>query len=112
MPDEPATPSTWGQPPGRDGREDDSSSERWRQHAGFSVFFDSRTDDAGKPIWRIRLYHEETGDETTVRGGALLDWVRWIIDRVGPVADLPEVGGSGTGTVVIEIKIVFGARAP
>ncbi|MGH3769119.1 MAG: hypothetical protein ACRDS0_09110 [Pseudonocardiaceae bacterium] len=111
MPDEPATPNARGEPPGRLGDEDDSSSGRWRQQAAFSLFVDSLTDDAGEPVWRTRLYHEETGDETTVRSGALVDWVRWIVDRVGPVGGLSDAGGSGTGAVSVQIltaRIVAG----
>lgn len=111
MPDEPATPDARAKPPDRLGRADDPSDERWDQHAGFSVFFDSRSDDAGRPVWRTRLYHEETGDETTVHSDALLDWVRWIVDRAGPVAHLSDAGGAGTGTVSVEIlsaRIVAG----
>lgn len=111
MHDEPATPGTRGEPPGRLGREGSSSRGRWRQHAGFSVFFDSVAGDAGGPVWRARLYHEETGDETTMPGGVLSDWVRWIVDRAGPVPDLSDVGGAGTGTLSVEVlsaRIVAG----
>ncbi|MGH3773800.1 MAG: hypothetical protein ACRDRW_20820 [Pseudonocardiaceae bacterium] len=112
MHDEPATPGARGDSPGRVGREGGSASGRWRQHAAFSVFVDSLADDAGRPVWRTRLYHEETGEETTVPGSAPLDWVRWIADRMGLVADPSDVGGARTETVLVEIKIVFGARAP
>lgn len=109
MHDEPATPGARGEPPGRPGREGGSSRGRWQQHAGFSVFFDSVAGDAGGPVWRARLYHEETGDETTMPGGVRSDWVQWIIDRAGP--DLPEVGGAGTGALSVEVlsaRIVAG----
>ncbi len=104
MHDEPATPGAQGEPPGRLGREAGAPSGRWRQHAGFSVFFDSAADDVGRPLGRIRLYHEETGDETTVPGHTSLDWIRWILDRVGPVPGRSEMSGSGTGTVSVEIR--------
>lgn len=102
--DEPATPPAPGEPPGRFDRETGSSSGQWRQQAGFSLFFDSLTGEAGERSWRTRLYHEETGDETTVDettvdgttvddstvpGGALHDWVRWILARVAPVMEFP-----------------------
>ncbi len=111
MHDEPATPGTQGESPGRFGREGGSSSGRWRQHAGFSIFFDSVAGDADGPVWRTRLYHEETGDETTMPGGVLSDWVRWIVDRAGPVPDLSDVSGAGPGTLSVEVlsaRIVAG----
>ena len=42
---------------------------RWQQRAGFSVFFDAQATGpggSGELRRRTRLYHEETGNETTL----------------------------------------------
>jgi hypothetical protein len=80
---------------------------RWQQQAGFSVFFDTAPPGPNEETgWRTRLYHEETGDETTFGVEALdtiigsspsAGWTRWILDRLrtaaapaGPVDPSPS----------------------
>jgi len=77
----------------------------WQQRAGFSVFFDAQPTRPGAPgerRRRARLYHEETGDETTLRGWEPADWVRWMLDRLGS-AQPSEPGGATASLVSMEI---------
>jgi hypothetical protein len=55
----------------------DEALDRWHQHAGFSVFFDTRPGLPGALRWRTRLYHEESADEITLSGNDPAWWVRW-----------------------------------
>ena len=46
----------------------------WKQHAGFTVFFDYTVDDGGKKqwstkIWRTKAYHDESGNQLLVYYG-------------------------------------------
>ena len=67
----------------RPGPADGAVPDRWQQRAGFSVFFDTQPRGPGELRWRTRLYHEETGDETTFPGSGPTDWVRWMLGRLG-----------------------------
>lgn len=71
-----------------------SKDSAWRQHAGFSVFFDFMLDEKGDSIWRTRVYHNESGDENSIdveepeptaqedfAGLDTAPWVRWILSR-------------------------------
>jgi hypothetical protein len=51
---------------------------RWRQHAGFSIFFDYVTDEQ---TWQTRVYHDESGEETSLPGTETARWVNWILER-------------------------------
>jgi hypothetical protein len=57
----------------RSGPAGDATHGQWEQRAGFSVFFDVQPGEPGEPRRRTRLYHEETGDETTFPGGEPAD---------------------------------------
>jgi predicted flap endonuclease-1-like 5' DNA nuclease len=61
----------------------------WRQHAGFSVFFDSLRDEHGNEVWQTRVYHDESGKETLLSGIETAAWVNWILER----AKLPAAAG-------------------
>ena len=58
---------------------------QWRQHGGFSLFFDYALDEKGKQSWRTRVYHNESGAETEFSGIGPHPWVNWILQQ----ADLP-----------------------
>ena len=73
---------------------------RWRQCAGFSVFFDVEPDDRGR---RTRLYHEETGDETVFPGWGPTDWVKWMLDRLSSARPPSEPGDAAASVVSMEI---------
>ena len=62
----------------------------WRQHAGFSLFFDTVTPNEGSPTWQTRLYHDETGNEALLPGIDTTAWVTWIIER----AELPDIANA------------------
>ena len=63
------------------GRFDDQA---WRQRSAFSVFFDSVDGDADVPdLWRVRVYHEEGGEEVTLVGARAADWAGWVRNRLG-----------------------------
>ena len=79
---------------------------RWQQRAGFSVFFDAQPPGPGGPgerCRRTRLYHEETGNETTFRGWEPADWVRWILDRLGSAQPPSAPAGATASLVSMEI---------
>jgi hypothetical protein len=57
----------------------------WRQHAGFSVFFDYQRDEHGERVWQTRVYHDEAGEEEPFPGLETAPWVKWVFDQ----ADLP-----------------------
>lgn len=54
----------------------------WTQRAGFSVLFDHTA--AADDVWRTRIYHDETGQETVLAGADALRWPRWILARLTP----------------------------
>lgn len=79
---------------------------RWQQRAGFSVFFDAQATGpggSGELRRRTRLYHEETGNETTLRGWEPTDWVRWILDRLGSAQPPSAPAGAAASLVSMEI---------
>ncbi|HSE80145.1 MAG TPA: hypothetical protein VLA87_00465 [Gaiellaceae bacterium] len=64
----------------------------WRQHAGFSLFFDrseSRAQD-----WQTRIYHDESDEEVVLPGADLEACLSWIAQRAGLSA---EAGTAVTG---------------
>jgi hypothetical protein len=83
-------------------------SKRRRQQAGFSVFLDQLV-DAGETRWETRLYHAESGAETTLPGVAPDQWIAWILDRLQPsgAADVPLEGTpSDTAVEVVSVEIL------
>ncbi len=74
--------------------------DRWQQRSGFSIFFDIQP---GGPGRRTRLYHEETGDETTFAGGEPSEWVGWMLDRLGSAQPPAEAAGVPATVVSLEI---------
>jgi hypothetical protein len=96
-------PADGGQPSGPS----DVVPGRWQQRAGFSVFFDAQTtvpSGSGELRQRTRLYHEETGNETTLRGWEPTDWVRWILDRLGSAQ--PPSAPTGATASLVSMEIV------
>ena len=77
--------------------------DRWQQRAGFSVFFDVQPAGPGEVRRRTRLYHEETGDETTFPGWAPADWVGWMLSRLGSARPPSEPAGPTASLVSMEI---------
>ena len=60
----------------------------WRQHAGFSIFFDFVTDQNGEQawqtrVWQTRTYHDESGGEEKFSGIEPALWANWILDQAG-----------------------------
>jgi hypothetical protein len=88
-------PANSGQSPGPAG---ERVPGRWQQRAGFSVFFDIRPAGPDELRRRTRLYHEETGDETTVHGWEPAAWVSWMLDRQDSAH--PSSGTAATVSVV------------
>ena len=96
-------PADGGQPSGPAGEQ---VSGRWQQRAGFSVFFDVGPTGPGEPgelRRRARVYHEETGDETTFRGWGPTDWVRWMLDRLWSARPPSEPAGAAASLISMEI---------
>ena len=58
---------------------------RRRQQAGFSIFVDQVVDSEGRQHRETRLYHAESGIETTLAGVCPEAWVAWILERIGPI---------------------------
>jgi len=65
-----------------------TDSETARQLAGFTVFFDALPDGPEGGAWRVRLYHDETGEEVALPSIDPGPWVAWILgkalDEPGP----------------------------
>ena len=80
--------------------------DRWHQHAGFSVFFDTRPGLPGDLRWRTRLYHEESADEITLSDDDPASWVRWILDRLGSAQPLSEPVGALLSMEIIDVRLV------
>lgn len=55
----------------------------WRQHAGFSLFFDRSESDTEE--WQIRIYHDESDEEVVLPGTDLEACLSWIAQH----AELP-----------------------
>lgn len=58
----------------------------WRQHAGFSIFFDYVTDQNGEQawqtrVWQTRTYHDESGGEEKFPGFEPSLWANWILEQ-------------------------------
>jgi predicted flap endonuclease-1-like 5' DNA nuclease len=51
------------------------------QYAGFTVFFDRMTDEHGKQVWQTRVYHDESGEETSFPGVETSLWVNWMLKQ-------------------------------
>lgn len=71
----------------------DTAPPSWEQSGGFSVFFDRARPDAGPTgeRWRVRVYHEETGDDVVLEGPSAASWHRWVIARLDvPTGDQDE----------------------
>lgn len=58
---------------------DGRSADRRRQRAGFSIFVDQVVDQAGRQRWESRLYHAESGAETTLNGASPDQWIAWVL---------------------------------
>ncbi len=93
-------PADGGQPSSPAGEQEPG---RWQQRAGFSVFFDVGPGEQGELRRRARLYHEETGDETTLRGWGPTDWVSWMFDRLESARPPSEPASAAASLVSIEI---------
>lgn len=55
-----------------------------RQTAGFFVFLDEVAGASGTARWETRLYHTESGAETTLQGVHPDTWVDWMLRHAGP----------------------------
>jgi hypothetical protein len=53
----------------------------WRQHAGFSVFFDRSESEPEE--WQTRVYHGESDEEVVFPGPDLGACLSWISERAG-----------------------------
>ena len=80
-------------------------SKRRRQQAGFSVFLDQVV-DAGETRWEARLYHAESGAETTLPGVAPDAWIAWILDRLHPVGAAQAPFEGRTSRTAVEVASV------
>ena len=64
----------------------------WRQHAGFSLFFDYVTDELGEEVWQTRVYHDESGEEASFSGTDTASWVNWVLEHAELTAAEPVSG--------------------
>ena len=82
---------------------------RWEQQAAFSVFVETAaTPDGHRVRRRSRIYHEESGDETTLLGFDQDEITRWIVGHVGASADRSADVESyrPTGTLQVGVIVV------
>lgn len=87
----------------------------WKQHAGFSIFFDYKLDENGNKqwhtrLWKIKAYHDESGESREVEGVDTEGWVKWIMEKAGfesmelPVtveASLPRQKKTSAGQAIV-----------
>jgi hypothetical protein len=66
------------------------SADRRRQRAGFSIFVDQVVDQAGGQRWESRLYHAESGAETTLTGASPDQWLTWVLEHLGTQETVAE----------------------
>ena len=98
--------------------DDSTNTGGWKQHAGFSIFFDYKLDENGHKHWHTRVwktttYHEESGDVKELDGIDSREWVNWILEKSGLDAEKilgePEVNEelekSQLSTVSVEIQM-------
>jgi len=52
--------------------------KKWRNHAEFSVFFDSMTNSGDERKWQTRIYHAQTGKEKVFQGYDPSGWTAWM----------------------------------
>jgi hypothetical protein len=69
---------------------DGRSADRRRQRAGFSIFVDQVVDQAGGQRWESRLYHAESGAETTLPGASPDQWLAWVLEHLGTQETITE----------------------
>ena len=98
-----------------DGLGDDESRrdhEERRQHAGFSIFLDQVIGRRGESYWETRLYHNETGMETTLAGAFPEGWVTWVLERSGAsqIVSATEHRRLTASAEVAGVEIVEAAR--
>lgn len=60
----------------------EASTTHWRQCAAFTVFVDAAASEDGHERRQTRLYHDETGDETTLDGFDQTALVRWLVEHL------------------------------
>jgi len=84
----------------------DGGSKRRRQQAGFSVFLDPIVAKSGETHWETRLYHAESGAETTLPGTAPDEWISWILDRMRPAATAGMPPEEATSRAAVEVASV------
>lgn len=84
-----------------------AASDQWTQRAGFSVLFDVVVGPTADELWRTRIYHDETGEETELVGPVAAHWPRWLLDRLEPYgpADRGDRVPTGPETVLHEVAI-------
>lgn len=61
--------------------------EQWEQMFEFSVFFEARTEEAGKQHWQTRVYNGRSGEEEVLSSVEPTGWANWILAHT----QLPEV---------------------
>ncbi|MFQ5855166.1 MAG: hypothetical protein ACE5LU_05940, partial [Anaerolineae bacterium] len=88
-----------------------SSPPKWRQYAGFSLFFDCVTDGHEEQVWQTRVYHDETGEEMVFSGVDTAAWVNWILEQaelratVEPTPAETEVQTEPASTTEAEVAV-------
>jgi hypothetical protein len=94
---------------------DRAEASTWKQHAGFSIFFDYKLDENGNKqwhtrLWKIQAYHNESGESREIEGVDTEAWVKWIMEKAGfeamelPVtaeASLPKQKKTSAGQAIV-----------
>jgi len=76
------------------------TASRRSQRAGFSIFLDQVVDHAGRQRWESRLYHAESGAETTLPGASPEQWIAWVLEHLGTEEAVAEGRREPTRPVV------------
>ena len=57
--------------------------KNWKNHAEFTVFFDSLTNSGDEQKWQTRVYHAQTGKEKPFQGYDPSGWTAWMAKKAG-----------------------------
>lgn len=77
-----------------------------RQQAGFSIFLDQVADDVGNNHWETRLYHAESGAESSLPGASPDEWVAWLMQQMASTGIDRTAAPEGTAPASVRVASV------
>lgn len=80
--------------------------EHRRQQAGFSIFLDQVADDVGDNHWETRLYHAESGAESSLPGASPDEWVAWLLQQMASTGINQTAAARGPAPASVRVASV------